>query len=268
VDFALGSDTGGSVRAPASFCGVYGMRPTHGRVPLAGACPLAASFDTAGWFARDAALLERVGRVLLQDEGRAEPTRLLVATDAWALADEAAQAALEGALRRIASLIGNPQPVNVSEEGLGRWCDVFRVLQGAEIWEQHGAWVTRVQPQLGPGVKQRMEWASTLRAEDAAAAKRARELIARRMDSLLGEHTVMMLPTVPDIAPLRESPPASTEDFRGRALSLLCIAGLARLPQVSLPLGTLNGCPLGISLIAARGADAMLLGIATRLAAQ
>ncbi|HWI12737.1 MAG TPA: amidase family protein, partial [Burkholderiales bacterium] len=57
VDFALGSDTGGSVRAPASFCGIYGIRPTHGRVSLRGACPLAATFDTAGWFAREASLL-------------------------------------------------------------------------------------------------------------------------------------------------------------------------------------------------------------------
>ncbi|MBI2292990.1 MAG: hypothetical protein HYU73_22245 [Betaproteobacteria bacterium] len=67
------------------------------------------------------------------------------------------------------------------------------------------------------------------------------------------------------IAPLRNTPPAESDEFRARALSLLCIAGLARLPQVSLPLAKLDGCPLGLSLIAAHGADTMLLDIARRL---
>src|SRR4051812_14292202 len=86
----LGRGGGGSVRAPASFCGIYGLRPTHGRIPLEGACALAWSFDVAGPFARDAALLERVGRVLLRDDEpapRAGP--LLYADDAFALVDSA-----------------------------------------------------------------------------------------------------------------------------------------------------------------------------------
>ena len=266
VDFALGSDTGGSVRAPASFCGIYGMRPTHGRIPLAGACPLAASFDTAGWFARDAGLLERVGRVLLADDRAApQPARLLLAQDAFALAGAAVTEALQPALERLAALLGKPQPVTVAAEGLPQWFEVFRVLQGAEVWAQHGAWVTRIKPDLGPGVRQRMEWAATVTASDAAPARQQREEIARRMQALLDSNAVLVLPTLPGIAPLRNTPPAESDEFRARALSLLCIAGLARLPQLSLPLAKLDGCPLGLSLIAASGNDTMLLEIARRL---
>ncbi|MEK6592403.1 MAG: amidase [Pseudomonadota bacterium] len=267
VDFALGSDTGGSVRAPASFCGIYGMRPTHGRVSLTGACPLAASFDTCGWFARDPALLEKVGHVLLGASAAAKPGKLLLAEDAFGIAGSAVTAALRPAMERIQVLLGKAQPVTVSEEGLPQWFQVFRVLQGAEAWAQHGEWVTRVKPRLGPGVKERVEWAATLAAPDVDAAKQKREQIARRMDELLAADALLVLPTLPGIAPRLNTPSAELDDFRAFAMSLLCIAGLARLPQVSLPLGRIDGCPVGLSLVARRGGDTMLLALARTLAA-
>jgi amidase len=263
VDFALGSDTGGSVRTPASFCGVFGLRPTHGRVSLEGACPLARSFDTAGWFARDADVLERVGAVLLREvPDDAMPKHLLFAEDAFELAGPAATAALEPALARVSASLGMPQRVCVSAEGMTQWLEVFRTLQGFEVWAEHGAWVREAKPELGPGIRQRVQWASTIAAADARAASIKREEIARRMAALLRDDTVLALPTVPDIAPLRGADPKATEDFRARALTLLCIAGLARLPQINLPLGKLNGCPIGLSLIGPRDSDMMLLAIA------
>jgi len=266
VDFALGSDTGGSVRLPASYCGILGLRPTHGRIPLEGACPLAPSFDTCGWFARDAGVLERVGRVLLRGATPARPPgRLLVAQDAFAFAEEAALAALKPALERMAAFIGAAENVNVGDESLTKWMDYFRFPQGAEAWAAHGEWITRVKPQFGPAIKGRFEWASTIDPKDVTRAGTRREEITRRMDELLRDNAVLALPSAPDIALPRNSPPAMVDGLRARALPMLCIAGLARLPQVSLPLATLKGCPLGLSLIAARGNDTLLLDIARRL---
>jgi amidase len=268
VDFALGSDTGGSVRAPASFCGIYGLRPTHGRLPMEGACALAASFDVAGWFARDAQLLERVGRVLFADDTpAAKPGALLYADDAFKLVDPDVKPAFDAAVARVAALLGAPRRITVSSEGLPHWFQVFRRLQGAEAWAQHSAWIQRVKPQFGAGVRERFEWAATLTSAEIAPLKRQRDAIAGRMAGLLSDNAVLVLPTVHTIAPPVNTPAADLDDFRSRAMSLLCIAGLARLPQISLPLATFEGCPLGLSLIAACGNDMMLLDLARRISA-
>jgi amidase len=266
VDFAIGSDTGGSVRGPASYCGILGLRPTHGRISLDAVCPLAPSFDTCGWFARDAAVFERVGRVLLHDDAPARaPRRLLVAQDAFAFADEGAASALKPGLDKVAALIGAPASVTVGDEPLTQWMDYFRFPQGAEAWECHREWVTRVQPKFGPAVGPRFAWAATVAPQDVARARARREEISQRMDEMLRGDAVLALPSISGIAPLRGSPPEVIDEVRRRALPMLCIAGLARLPQVSLPLATVDGCPLGLSLIAARGNDTMLLDLARKL---
>ena len=231
-----------------------------------GVRPLAPSFDTCGWFARDAALFETIGRVLLRDGAAApEARRVLVARDAFAVAGDAVANALEPAIQRVAKRIRAPEAVTVADEPLSQWMGHFRVLQSAEAWACHGDWVKRANPQLGPGVKERIAWASGVDPKAVAQAKVRREEITRRMAGLLDPDTVLLLPSAPGIAPLRNSPPDVLDDLRTRALSILSIAGLARLPQVSLPLATLEGCPLGLSIIAARGNDTLLLTLAKEL---
>ena len=259
VDFALGTDCGGSVRIPASYCGIYGIRTSHGLVPADGVVPLAASFDTVGWFARSASLMRRVGTVLLPAVRPFVPKRLLIATDAFAAVDPAIAAALTSAVETVAVSIAQTARVQVYSGDSAEWRTTFRVLQGAEIHAQHGAWIDRYRPEFGPGIRERFAWAATITAAEVAAAKPAREAVARHMDSLLGDDAMLCLPTAPGIAPKLNTSPADVEAFRANAFALLPIAGLARLPQINLPLGTLDGCPLGLSIIGPRGCDQGML---------
>jgi amidase len=266
VDFAIGSDCGGSVRIPASYCGILGMRPTWGRVSLDGAVPFGPSFDVAGWFARDAALFEKVGRVLLADRKKAgKPKRLLVARDAFSLLEPAVAKALRPAVSRLEALIGKGEEVEVAPDGLVAWFETFRTIQAAEVWASVGAWVSKVEPRLGPGVKERIAWAATVTPQMHAEASARRAEIVARMQRLVGPDDVLCLPTSPRAAPLLGTPVDKIEiEYRNQAMCLLCIAGLAGLPQLTLPLAHIDGLPLGLSIVGRRGADTMLLSLATR----
>jgi amidase len=263
VDFAIGSDCGGSVRIPASYCGILGMRPTWGRVSLDGAVPFGPSFDVAGWFARDPAVFEKVGQVLLRDRKRASPPkRLLIARDAFALLDRRAVAALKPAVARLEALIGRGNEVEVSRQGLEVWFEAFRTIQAAEVWASVGAWITKVNPKLGPGVKERIAWAATVTPQMLAVANARRAEVRARMDELLGPHDVLCLPTSPRAAPLLDTPVDKIEiEYRNQAMCILCIAGLAGLPQLSLPMAHIDGLPLGLSIIGRQGTDTMLLSM-------
>ena len=267
-DFALAADTGGSARLPASFCGIYGMRTTYGRIALDGTCVLAPSFDTCGWFARDIDVFAKVADVLLGGKsGSRIDERLLIADDAFALIGRPVMDAFAPALERTFKVLGTPQSVTVAAEGLRTWFEIFRAVQFGEIWSEHGEWIDRIRPQFGPGIKERIEIASKLDPRKVAAARMSREDIAKRMAALVRGRAILVLPTVPGIAPLVDTPLAEIEDFRGRAMSLLCISSLARLPEITMPLGVFEGCPLGLSLIGPTGSDEMLIAAAARIAA-
>ncbi len=270
VDFALGSDCGGSVRVPASYCGIAGMRATHGRIPTAGVVPFAPSFDSVGWFARDMGVFERVGRVLLEDDAAARPIRqALVATDALALLDAGSQAAMAPALARIGARIDDVRRITLAEDGLDSWSATFRTIQAAEIWDSVGAWIEATRPIFGPGVRERFEAASRSDPDAVMRARAHRQAIVRNLDALLVPGTVLVMPTVPRVAPERN---ARLEDievtYRNRAMGLLCAAGLAGLPQISLPLAEHEGLPLGLSLIGARNRDIDLIALARTLCGQ
>ncbi len=259
VDFALGTDTAGSVRVPAHNCGLYGFRPTHGRIPLEGVAPFSPSFDTVGWFARDASLLRRVGQVLLPSASPpAGHGRLLVADDLFALADAEVREALVPLVGVVAEAVGPVQHVTLCPDGPAPWVETFGTLRGAEVRESLGEWIDRVQPAFAPGIRERFEQTRSIPAESVAAARSARRDLQRQLDEMLSGGNVLCFPTAPLLAPLRDSCEEVFTTYRSRALQLTCFAPVGGVPQVSLPLASRDGCPAGMSLLGGRGEDARL----------
>ena len=272
VDIALGSDTGGSVRGPASLCGLIGLRTTHGRVALVGVMPLAGSLDTLGWFAKDAATYARVGAALLGDDTPGPPlTRALVATDVgpWLGSPDVA-AAVESSMPRLLTPFGLIDPVVLAPEGLQARYEVLRAIQAHEAWQAHQAWLEDPEhwASVAAPIQARFRFGAGVTAEELDAAWSARAAVRTQLLDLVRDDTVIALPTLPVIAPLVDGPEAELQAFRDRSLPLLSSAGLAGLPQMSIPLATVAGYPLGLSIIGPPGRDRALIDLAAAILAR
>jgi len=271
VDFSLGSDTGGSVRSPASFCGIYGMRPTHGRVPLDGVMPLSPSLDVVGWFARDPDLLARVGNALMDgDPGTPTPGRLIVADDVLAGVPQDVRLALDAAIGKVAGLLGKPDHVEVAAAdsplpGLDRWGWAARTVWGAEGWTQHKDWIERVKPSFGSGVAARFRARASVTAAEFSEARACWAPVSAYLQDMLADGAVLALPAAPGVAPQAGGSDDDIEPFRQANEPIGSVAGLGGLPEIVIPMAEVDGLPLGLGLAAARGNDELLFDIAIAL---
>jgi amidase len=268
VDFALGTDTGGSVRIPASFCGIFGLRPSHGRVSLKGVFPLAATFDTAGWFARDPALMQTIGRVLLHEPvlQPKRPTRLLYPVDAWQEVSTDTALALDPAVARLEALYGPVERMTLAQDSsLADWFETFRIAQGAEIWQTLGPWIEETQPSIGPGIRERLEWCKSLTKAAQQEALTQRAEITDRLKQITQDGSVLVLPAAPGPALEAGRSAVASNEIRAQIIRLSGIAPLTGLPQLSLPVGRVAGLPVALSLMGAYGADEALLEMAGTL---
>jgi amidase len=266
VDVALGTDSGGSVRIPASFCGLYGLRPTHGRISTEGMMTQAPSFDTVGYFARNATTFGRVGTVLLGERVvDALPDEIIVATDCFALADEPVRRALLPVLDRLRHVVPVSESL-LAEGDLRDWSRHQRVLQKSEFHATFRNWIDRVNPRFSIEVAGAFADDGRISAGDMAAGKAFRESAWKRLDGLLDGRRMLCMPTSPILPIGREARLSDMRTAVHRIVDLTGIAGLTGVPQLNLPMAAIGSIPVGLSLVGWRGGDAALVGAACALA--
>lgn len=262
-DTALGTDTGGSVRVPASFCGLHGIRPTHGRIDTTGMMPQAPTSDTTGWFARDAATFAKVSAVLLGEAILSVlPSKLVVAVDAFGFADADVAEALQPMVRKLAAIVGSSREEIMAPQGLSVWARAQRSLQPVEAYATFKEWLDKGNPRFAFSVAKALVMGSMTPQVDQTWAALMRQEVRARMRYLLSAGTILCLPTTPFPAPPRGLPLSILDPLRDRITCLCAQGGLAGHPQVSLPGATVDGLPIGLSIIGPRGSDATLVAVA------
>jgi amidase len=255
VDVALGTDTGGSVRVPASFLGIFGFRPTHGAVSVDGVIPFSPSYDTVGWFARTMATLSLAGDALLPKADVVPIRKFRLVRDAFALADPDVRALL----------LSHCKALDISDEitlfdGVpDEWLECYRVVQCAGIWQTLGPWISSARPKFGDAIASRFAEAALITPAEIARWTPVRASLAARVRAMLGDGIGLVVPTTPRVALRKNAPSSEFGDFYQRALTITSIAGHTGLPQISVPVGDVDGCPVGLSIVASAGHDRALL---------
>ena len=274
----LGTDTGGSVRAPAAACGLYGLRPTHGVISTHGVLPLAQSFDTVGFLAREPSV---IGQLLdVTATGLAGPDRhqaggphlrVVVPADCLAAVSPATAEAAQSTARALAAVTG----AGLAEGGLAdlvsaEVADLFARIQGRELWAAHGPWLAENINVLAPDVAERVRRAGQLSASpeaDKRADQQARAAYVAALENRLPAGTIAVLPVFPDLPPLRTASLAEIREFRVRAFRFTTPASLAGRPELVIPVtSAATGLPVGVGLLGSRGSDTSLVRLAVALA--
>lgn len=260
-DFALGTDTGGSVRVPAAFCGIYGFRPSHDAVSMHGVLPFAPSLDTLGWFARDAMTLQAVGDVLLPAAEMAPIMEIRLCGDAL----DHVSADVASAMHKAADEYATAEPVRLFEAfSLDEVSECYRIVQGYEIAQALGWRLRQIAPRFAKVIADRFEgvWEITEEAYHRALAQRER--VAAELMERCPPGVATILPVSPVAFLPKGDRGAQLGEFYRVALGMNALAGLSRRPQVQLGLGG-AGPAMACSLLGWRGGDRALLDVACSL---
>ena len=265
ADIGLGTDTGGSIRVPASYNGLFGIRPTHGTISTDKMVPLAPSFDTVGWMTRDLSTLRKVGRVLLSDDKNQDQAKemcLLQSSELFVQTahGEQVQQWLSERTPKLTDLQDALNPVLLTSAS-----DAFRILQGAEIWQTHGEWVEQHWADIGQDIRERLAWCKQISSREIAQANDQRARFNDLIASLLKGTNALVLPTTPGPAPLLAADATYLSRYRNHLLGFTAIAGLAGLPQLHLPILLHENAPVGVSLIGPKHSDLALMALAKQL---
>ncbi|MEE3203146.1 MAG: amidase [Acidobacteriota bacterium] len=274
---SIGTDTGGSIRIPASACGVVGLKPTHGEVSLCGVVPLAPTLDHAGPLAgtvADAQLLFALLRQTPNEQKRSvktlDQTHLVIPrkyffdrmdTEIATIFDHIVRS-----LETRGSVVTDGEIPHATEIPA-----VYLHTQLPEATLSHQL-TLKEQPELySPSVRARLELGRYVRAEDYLLAQQARDVLRREVDNALINSDALILPTLPIVPPLLGDDSIAldgeTDSVRALTLRLTQLFDLTGHPAISLPCGSIEGVPIGVQLVGHRHATNDLLALATQVEA-
>ncbi|MGQ8366736.1 amidase [Glaciecola sp. 1036] len=260
ADIGLGTDTGGSIRVPASYNGLFGLRPTINSISMDNMVPLAPGFDTVGWMTKSLSQLSQVANVMFEHQiAQKVDGKIAVAKNLLALAEHqsAIQESIEGIANASDVTFSN---ITIDVEGYNI-SETFRILQGAEIWQQHGEWITQCKPQFAPDIQQRLDWCKSIEPEQIESAKSAQIRFQQKLNELMQNVDCILLPTTPGYSPLLSSSAENLAKYRNHLMNLTAIAGLTGRPQLHIPLSNTE-FPCGFSLLGKVSEDLTLIDIA------
>ena len=274
VDFSIGTDTGGSVRVPASNCGIWGYRPSHGVISVSGVLGLAPSFDTVGILSQNGHTLEKVMHVLLAEEyskGSFNPS-VCFADDVFQLSDKSIASSLQPIKNIIisnfetqASKLSDIADLDIS------FTELFLqlgFLLSIEIWNTFGSWVKNEKPKLSSEVQYGLSnYAESANRNDIQKALLAKNKFKNSLNEFLCKGNILCFPTTVDLAPrLKDiTPDFLAGDYVPRAMCVNAISSLSGTPQITIPAAEANGVPVGLSFVAGYGQDMMLIDFCNRL---
>jgi amidase len=270
VDFALGTDTAGSVRVPASYCGIYGFRPTHGAVPIDAVVPLGPSFDTVGWFARDAELLQRCGQALLKLDDTpitiTKKTKVKLVSDGFNLLTKDLRHGMNNFLQTLYGIFDDQVEVKFGIDELQKWATCFSVVRSWEAWNSHKDWIEAEHPVFAPEISERILGCKRTSLAQFEAGKLNQAKIIDKIKSTMGDaSTFLCLPTTYSLPPKKTSSEDELSDNRKTNILLCCISSIAGLPQVTIPIHVTPEIKSGVSFIGMPGTDANLLQLAVEV---
>ena len=260
ASIGLGTDTAGSIRVPASYQGLWGLRSTRGAVSSQGLLPLALSFDTIGWLTRTPDVLARTAAVSLPSLHETAGD-FVVCPGLLAGTDPAVRAAFTERIRDL------PDIREIQGPDTAEAFAAFRTVQAAEAWRTHAHWLRERPRVLGPDVAARFAWAATVTMDEERAARKVLLGIRTRLEAEL-EDSVLLLPSTPTPAPPCDADADSLDATRAATIALTCLAAITGRPALSAPLLDVDGLPVGLSLLGPRGADLALIERAVALAPQ
>ncbi len=272
VQFAISLDSGAATQVSANNCGLYGWRPRHGTVPMAGVLPIAPSFDTIGVVASTAASLGPVAELLssvIETPKLKGDVEIFALTDAWAMVDKSIEDAMKSALAKLeqsaARKVSELSLKRICSEDSGNdlhsWYQTYLQLYCMESWSSIGTWIESKRPELGAEAKVNVHRARLTDRSESAKYFRKRETYSRAINEFLGDKKIICIPSCSELAPSKGFIASKNDpgDYYPTMLSLASISAVGRLAELTVPLGEQNGVPIGLSLLAAD--ESILLGL-------